>query len=127
MEKMNFCGSLCGLQEYFLEQNIPSDYPCISHDYDHQWDVLVMAWLLLYDKRKCEHNVVRLVFVYILLSTCQWVHKALAIKGPDILVKLSLSNIINHGESDVKWPISIWGSHLNVFGSSLWKEKVALI
>ncbi len=85
MDKMNFCWSLCGLLEYFLEKKLSSDYPCKSHDYDHQWSVLVMAWLLK-DTRKCERNVVRLVIVYILLSTCQWVHMALAIKRPDILL-----------------------------------------
>ncbi len=37
-------------------------------------------------KRKCEHKVVRLVFVYILLSTWQWAHLALAINRPDILL-----------------------------------------
>ncbi len=67
-------------------------------------------------KKKCEHNVLRLVFIYILFSTCQWVHIALAIKRPDILLikivmrnftKLFLSNIINHGESDVQWHISV--------------------
>ncbi len=36
MGKMNFCGLLCVLL----------DYPCQSHDHDHQWADLVMAWLL---------------------------------------------------------------------------------
>ncbi len=27
---MNFCGSLCGLLEYFLEKNFLPDYPCKS-------------------------------------------------------------------------------------------------
>ncbi len=69
----------------FVRKKLPSDYPCKSHDHAHQWAVLVMAWLL-YDKRKCEHNIVRLVCVYILRSACQWVHMALAIKRPDILL-----------------------------------------
>ncbi len=59
------------------------DYP--SHDHDHQWAVFVMSWLLL-DKRKCEHNGVTLVFIYILLITYKWVHMALAINRPDILL-----------------------------------------
>ncbi len=42
----------------------------------------VFSW----DKRKCEHNLFQLVFVYILLSTSQWVHMALAIKRPDNLL-----------------------------------------
>ncbi len=37
-------------------------------------------------KIKCEHKVVRLVVVYILVSTCQWVHKALVMKILDILL-----------------------------------------
>ncbi len=45
MEKMNFCGSLCSLLEYFHEKLLPPDYPCKSHDHDHQWADLVMAWL----------------------------------------------------------------------------------
>ncbi len=28
----DFCGSLCGLLQYFLEKKLPSDYPCKSHD-----------------------------------------------------------------------------------------------
>ncbi len=28
------------------EKKLPSDCPCKSHDHDHQWAVLVMAWLL---------------------------------------------------------------------------------
>ncbi len=68
--KMNFCGYLCGLLYYFLEKQLSSDYPCKSYDHDHQWAVLVMAWLPQ-DKIKWEHNIVRLMFVYILRSTCQ--------------------------------------------------------
>ncbi len=43
MENKNFCGSLCGLLEYFLEKKLLSDYPGKSHDHDHQWAVFVMA------------------------------------------------------------------------------------
>ncbi len=45
MEKMNFCGCLCGLLEYFRETKIPTDYICKSHDHDHQWANLFMLWL----------------------------------------------------------------------------------
>ncbi len=58
---------------------------CLYGKHDHPYAQLVMAWLLS-DKRKFEHNFVRLVFIYILLSTCQWVHMALAINRPDILL-----------------------------------------
>ncbi len=34
----------------------------------------------------CQHKVLRLVFVYISLSTCKWVHMTLAINRPDILL-----------------------------------------
>ncbi len=37
MEKNNFCGSLWCLLDYFLENKLPSDYPCKSHDHDHQF------------------------------------------------------------------------------------------
>ncbi len=53
----------------FSWEKNPPDYPCKSYDHDHQWADLVIAWLSYKDKRKCEHKVVRLVFVYILLST----------------------------------------------------------
>ncbi len=43
-----------------MRKKLPSDYPCKSHDHDHQWAYLVIARLPL-DKRKCEHKVVRLV------------------------------------------------------------------
>ncbi len=45
MEKMNFCGSLCSLLEYFIEKRILPDYLCKSHDHDHQWADFVMVWL----------------------------------------------------------------------------------
>ncbi len=67
--KVNFYGSLCSLLKYFLENKLPSCYLCKSHDHDQQWADFVMAWLP-YNKRKCEHNIVKLVFVYILLRTC---------------------------------------------------------
>ncbi len=41
--KNNFCP--WGLLEYFLEIKLLPDYPCKSHDHDHQWVDLVMAWL----------------------------------------------------------------------------------
>ncbi len=72
--------------------------------------------LITVGQKKCEHKVVRIVFVYFLLSTCHWVHMALAINRPDIpwckilmknLYTLFLCNIIKNGESDVQWPISI--------------------
>ncbi len=46
--------------KYFRMKNLPTDYPCKSHDHDNQ---LAMAWLP-YDKRKCEHKVVRLVWEF---------------------------------------------------------------
>ncbi len=79
------CGSLCNFLEYFRKKKLPTDYSCKSHDHDHQWADLVMAWLP-YDKIKSEHNVVRLVFVYILLSTYQWVYMVLASNRPDVLL-----------------------------------------
>ncbi len=41
----------------------------------------------------------------------------------ETFTKSFLSNIINHGESDVQSQISISGSHLSVLGFTLWKEK----
>ncbi len=41
--------------------------------------------------------------------------------------KLSLSNIMIHGESDVERQISIQGMHLSDFNNYFWKEKEALI
>ncbi len=38
------------------------NHTCKSHDHDHQWAYLVMTWLPS-DKRKCEHKVVRLMWV----------------------------------------------------------------
>ncbi len=37
--------------------------------------------------------------------------------------KLFLSNIINHGESDEQWQISIIGSHLSVFWDTFMKRE----
>ncbi len=64
------------------------------------------------------------MIVYILFSTCQWVHIELVINRPgyphdvwywwETFTHLFLSNIINHGESDVQWQFSISGSHLSV-------------
>ncbi len=41
IEKMNFCGSLCGLLEYFFEKNLFPNYPCKSHDHDHWYRITV--------------------------------------------------------------------------------------
>ncbi len=65
----------------FLKKNSPT-----SHDHDHQWANLVMAWLL---KTKGKGNIKLLdlcksLIVYILLSTCQWFHMSLAENRPDI-------------------------------------------
>ncbi len=54
LKKRFFIGSLCGLLEYFCEKKLPQDYPCKSHDHDHQWADLVMAWLL---KNKTNVNI----------------------------------------------------------------------
>ncbi len=35
--------ALCCLLEYFHEKNLPPDYPCKSHDHDHQWADLFMT------------------------------------------------------------------------------------
>ncbi len=69
----------------FLRNKLHPEYSCQTRDHDHQWADLVMAWLL-WDKRKCEHNDVKLESVYILLSKWQCVHIALAINRPDILL-----------------------------------------
>ncbi len=37
--------------------------------------------------------------------------------------KLFLSNIINHGESDVQWQISIQGGYLSVLGGYFMKKE----
>ncbi len=76
------CVALCSI---FSRKKLSPDYICKSRDHDYRWTDLVMAWLPE-DKRKCEHKVVRFVFVYILLGTCQWVHIALAMHRPDILL-----------------------------------------
>ncbi len=86
-----FYGSLCRFLEYFLEKKTP---PKLAIQIIWTWPQcadFVIAWLPQ-DKRKCEHNIVRLVFVYILLSTCQWVYMALAIKRLDIY-KIVMRNI----------------------------------
>ncbi len=45
--KINFCESLSDLLEYFLDiQKLPPDHPFKSHDWDHQWADLVVAWLV---------------------------------------------------------------------------------
>ncbi len=58
---------------------------------------LVMAWLP-YDKRKCELKVDWLVFVYILLSTCQWVQ---------IQTSLHIRHACEYWGSDQSWSFSV--------------------
>ncbi len=41
----------------------------------------------------------------------------------DNFTKLSLSNIMRYGESDVEWQISIQGVHLNSFWNYFWKRE----
>ncbi len=67
MEKRTFVGLCVAFWSIFLRKKLLPDYPCKSHDHDHKWTDLDDYHK---DKRKCEHNI-RLVFVYILLSTCQ--------------------------------------------------------
>ncbi len=43
MGKMNFCGSVCGLLEYFLQINLLPDYSCKSYDHDHKMADFVIA------------------------------------------------------------------------------------
>ncbi len=43
IDKINFWASLCGLLEYFHKNKLLTDYPCKSHDHDHQWADLVMT------------------------------------------------------------------------------------
>ncbi len=62
-KNMNFCGFLCGLLEYFHDKKTPPRSPCKSHNHDHQWADLVMAWLSL-DKRIQEHKVVKLMWEF---------------------------------------------------------------
>ncbi len=45
---------------FFYEKNLPLDYSCNSHDHDHQWVDLIMAWQPV-RQNKMEHKVVRLV------------------------------------------------------------------
>ncbi len=104
---------------FFVRKNFPSDYPFKSHDYDNQCAELIMVWLP-YDRRKCEHNGVRLVWEFDCLQFTQFIPMSPHGIGykqtwypPDVrewwetVTKLFLSDIINHGESDVQWQISI--------------------
>ncbi len=61
----------------FSWQKLPPDYPSKSHDHDHQWTDLVMAWLP-YDKRNCEQEFER-AWLFTFCSVRQWVHMALAV------------------------------------------------
>ncbi len=45
---------------------------CESHDHDHQWKDYAMVWLL-YDKRKREHKVTRLVWDFDCLHFAQYI------------------------------------------------------
>ncbi len=54
---------VCSFGVFSREKKLPPDYPCKSHDHDHQWTGLIMVWLPK-DKRKCEHKVVRLVWEF---------------------------------------------------------------
>ncbi len=76
---------MCGLLENIHKKKLLPHYLCKSQDNDHQCADLVIAWLPQ-DKRKFEHKVGRLMFVYILLSKSHRIHMALAIKIPDILL-----------------------------------------
>ncbi len=76
---------------------------------------------------------VNITLLDLCLFTFYSVHVNESTYPPDVrwswetFTKLFLSNIINHGESDVQWSINkkvvIWA----FFWISLWKEKVALI
>ncbi len=95
------------------KKKLPSDYPGKSHDHDHQWADLVMVWLPL-DKRKCEHKFVTVEWEFDCLHFTQCIPMSLhgidnkqTWYPPDVrywenFTKLFLSNIINHGESDVQ-------------------------
>ncbi len=100
---------------FFSVTKILPDYPCKSDGPDHQWADLVIA-LLLYDKRKCEHKVVRLVwkfdFCFILIDQYMPMNShCISYKQtwypPDIMqwwetfTKAVFFNKINHGKSDV--------------------------
>ncbi len=53
-KKWTFVGLCAAFWSIFLRKKLLLDYPCKSHDHDHQWSDLVLAWLLS-EKRKCEH------------------------------------------------------------------------
>ncbi len=46
-KKLTFVGLCTAFWSIFWEK-LPSDYPCKSHDHDHQWAVLVMLNLCLF-------------------------------------------------------------------------------
>ncbi len=95
----------------------------------------ILSWL---DYRKTKENVniklLDVVFVYILLSICQWVQMALAINIPDnllmedsdekrlqnysCLIKQFMVKVIYNDQ--IAYKVVIWA----FFGISLWTEKV---
>ncbi len=55
MEKMNFCGSLCSLLEYFLEEKLPWDRRCHLG-----WDIfteLFLSNIMKYEKNNIEWQI----------------------------------------------------------------------
>ncbi len=43
-KKITFVGLCAAFWSIFLRIKLLSDHPCKSHNHDHQWAVLVMAW-----------------------------------------------------------------------------------
>ncbi len=50
-KKWTFVGQCAAFWSIFAR--LAADHPCISHDHDHQWADLFMAWLL-YEKWNCK-------------------------------------------------------------------------
>ncbi len=82
-KKWTFVGLCVVFWSIFLRKNSPQ----ITHANHMTMSTIgqIYSWPD-YCKTKENVNIVRHVFVYILLSTCQWVHMALAINRPDILL-----------------------------------------
>ncbi len=73
----------------FLRGKLLPDHPCKSHDHNHQWADLMMAWLPQDKKENVNIKLLDLydsLIGYILFSTCHWVHMALAVNKPNILL-----------------------------------------
>ncbi len=51
-KKITFVGLFVAFWSIFLRKKLFSDYPCISHDHDHQWANFVQS-----DYRKTRENV----------------------------------------------------------------------